>query len=376
MTNVPPTITDQLVSPYDAAIRADRLSLLFRQSFPALFLSLLIACIMCWTLWGSVSPHAAYAWISVLSVSTLIRLIMFLRYFEASPQGPQILAWERPYAVTLMLSSLIWGLGALYLIHECKTMQQGIVLFFLAGMLGGSMVTYASHRVMTICAMSSVMLPSTLWLYIQPGQAALGMAIASTVMMATAFLGTKVLSNAMQSSLLLSYQLQHARDIAENMARTDALTGIFNRRAFVECGAQAIRLCERNAHPVSILLIDIDFFKHVNDTHGHGAGDLVLKKMGHLLESRFRKTDICGRFGGEEFAVLLPNTEVAAAKILADKFRQAVADTAIPWQTENLGVTISIGVAADSYDLESLLQRADMAMYQAKASGRNAMVCF
>jgi len=267
------------------------------------------------------------------------------------------------------------GTGALYLIQEVKTMQQGIVLFFLAGMLGGSMVTYASHRVMTICAMSCVMVPSTLWLYTQPGQAALGMAIASTTMMATAFLGTKVLSKAMQSSLLLSYQLQHARDIAENMARTDALTGIFNRRAFVECGEQAILLCERNAHPVSILLIDIDFFKHVNDTYGHGAGDLVLKRMGHLLESRFRKTDICGRLGGEEFAVLLPNTEVAVAKILADKFRETVADTVIPWQTKNLGVTVSIGVAADSYDLESLLQRADMAMYQAKASGRNATVC-
>jgi diguanylate cyclase (GGDEF)-like protein len=375
MTDVPPTLSVQAASPYEAAIRADTLALLIRQSFPALFLSWIIAGIMCWTLWGAVDPRTVYAWLAVLGVSTLIRLAMFLSYFRAQPEGQRILAWERPYVVTLILSSLVWGLGALYLIPQGETMEQGIVLFFLVGMLGGSMVTYSSHRAMTILAMISVMLPSTIWLYTQPGHVALGMAIACTVLMAGAFRATKVLSDAMQSRLLLSYQLRHARDIAENMARIDALTGMFNRRAFAERGWQAIRLCERDARPVSTLLIDVDFFKKINDTHGHGAGDLVLKQIGKLLDAQFRKSDVCGRLGGEEFAVLLADTDAVAATALADKFRQAVAASSIPWQADTLGVTVSIGVACGSYDLESLLHRADMAMYQAKASGRNATVC-
>jgi diguanylate cyclase (GGDEF)-like protein len=375
MTDVPPALTVKAASPYEAAIRADTLALLIRQSFPAVFLSLVIAGVMCWTLWGVVDPGAVRTWLVVLGISTLIRLAMFLSYFHVRPQGPRILAWERPYAVTLILSALVWGLGALYLLPKGETAEQGIVLFFLVGMLGGCMVTYSSHRAMTIGAMMAVMVPSTIWLYTQPGHVALGMAVACTVLMAGAFRGTKVLYDAMQSRLLMSYQLQHARDIAENMARIDALTGMFNRRAFVERGEQVIRLCELDASPVSTLLIDVDFFKRINDTHGHSAGDLVLKQIGILLDSQFRKSDVCGRLGGEEFAVLLANTDAIAATALADRFRHTVAESSIPWQSDTLSVTVSIGVASESYDLESLLHRADMAMYQAKASGRNATVC-
>ena len=228
---------------------------------------------------------------------------------------------------------------------------------------------------MTIGAMTCVMLPSTIWLYAQPGHVQLGMAVASTVLMIGALRGTNVLYEALQQRILMSYQLRNARDLAENMARTDALTGMLNRRAFVELGDQAIRQCKRDARPVSTLLIDVDFFKRINDTHGHGAGDLVLKQIGHLLNSQFRASDVCGRFGGEEFAVLLADTDAAAATALADKFRVTVAELAIPWQAEALNVTVSIGVASDGYDLESLLHRADMAMYRAKANGRNATVC-
>jgi diguanylate cyclase (GGDEF)-like protein len=375
MTVVPPTLSVKAASPYEAAIRADTLALLFRQSFPAVYLNLIVAGIMCWTLWGTVEAHAMYVWLAVLGVSALIRLAMFVSYFRARPEGQRILAWERPYTATLVLSASIWGLGALYLMQKGETVEQAIVLCFLVGMLGGSLVTYSAHRGMTICAMTSVMLPSTIWLYTQPGHMAFGMAIASTLFMVSALRGTKVLSDAMQGRLLMSYQLQYSRDIAENMARIDALTGMYNRRAFIERGEQAVRLCERDSKPISMLLIDVDFFKKINDTHGHGAGDLILKQIGNFLDSQFRKSDVCGRLGGEEFAVLLANTDADAAAVLADKFRLIVAESSIPWQTESLRVTVSIGVASDSYDLESLLHRADMAMYQAKANGRNTTVC-
>jgi diguanylate cyclase (GGDEF)-like protein len=375
MTVVSPTHSAEATSLYQAAIRADTLALLIRQSFPAVFLSLIVAVIMCWTLWGTVDPTTVYVWLAVLCVTASIRLAMFLSYFRARPQGQRILAWERPYTATLVLSALAWGLGALHLMQQGQMAEQAIILCFLVGMLGGSLVTYSAHRGMTICAMSSVMLPSTIWLYTQPSQMALGLAIASTLFMVSALRGTKVLADAMQSRLLMSYQLQYARDIAENMARIDTLTGMFNRRAFIERGEQAIRLCERDTKPVSTLLIDVDFFKRVNDTHGHGAGDLILKQIGALLDSQFRKSDVCGRIGGEEFAVLLPNTDEVAARTLAEKFRLTVAESSIAWQMELLSVTVSIGIASRSYDLESLLHHADMAMYQAKANGRNATVC-
>lgn len=378
MTDVPPAVDSSPAPPAGAdaaAIRADTLALLVRQSFPAVFLSIAIGGVMCWTLWERIDTAALCRWLGLLGVSTLIRLAMFAGYFRARPHGQRILAWERPYAITLILSSLVWGLGGLFLIPPGREVEQGIVLFFLIGMVGGSMVTYSSHRAMTIAAMTAVILPCTLWLYAQPGRMALGMAVAATVFMAGAVRSTGVLADAMRSRLLMSYQLRRAHAIADGMAHTDALTGICNRRAFIERGEQTLRLCQREARPVSALLIDVDHFKKVNDAHGHAAGDLVLKQVGALLVAQCRQSDVCGRLGGEEFAVLLANTDAAAAAELAERFRLAIAAVSIPWQDQALGVTVSIGVAARSYDLETLLHHADMAMYRAKAGGRNATVC-
>ena len=375
MPKFPGTTSVQSAEPYETAIRADTLALLMRQSFPALFLSICIAGVLCWTLWGSADPFALRIWFCTLSVSTLIRLLMFLSYFRAQPVGQQILAWERPYAATLMLSSLIWGVGALCLIPRGAALEQGIVLFFLIGMAGGGLVTYSARRAMAIGAMTSVMLPCTIWLYAQPGRVTFGMAVAATIYIAGALRATRVLTGAMQRQLLMGYQLTHAHEIADRMAHTDALTGICNRRAFIERGEQTVRLCDRDARPISALLIDIDHFKRINDQHGHAAGDQVLQCIGRLLAAQFRESDVCGRLGGEEFGVLLANTDMAEATVLADRFRQTVAAASAPWGAHVLAVTVSIGVAAQGDNLEALLHRADMAMYQAKAAGRNRTVC-
>lgn len=179
----------------------------------------------------------------------------------------------------------------------------------------------------------------------------------------------------MRGRLLLSYELKHANQIADRMARTDELTNINNRRAFMELGEQTTRLCQRQRQPLSALLIDVDHFKQINDTYGHSAGDLVLKQIGSLMAQQFRAADVCGRIGGEEFAVLLADTDAQAATSVANKFRQAVASTTLQWQGHTLQVTVSIGVASHNADLGALLQRADAAMYQAKNSGRNRVIC-
>ena len=357
-----------------ALVHADTLALLFEQSFPALFQSLVIASILCWTLWGRVDSDKLIIWMGLLVASAVIRLAMYLLYFRAKPVGQAILAWERPYAATLMLTSLIWGLGMVWLMPAGETVERYVILFFVAGLVGGSMVTYSAHRAMTIGVMLSVLLPSTAWLLFQPSHMALGLAVASATFMVGALRGTRVLSTAMQRSLLLGYELKQANAVADHMARTDVLTGIANRRAFMELGEQTTRLCQRQDKPLSALLIDVDHFKAINDTHGHSAGDTVLQHMGALLAQQFRAADVCGRIGGEEFGVLLAETDAATATVVADKLRLAVAAASIPWQGQTLRVTVSIGVASHNANLGTLLQRADTAMYQAKAGGRDRVV--
>jgi diguanylate cyclase (GGDEF)-like protein len=159
-----------------------------------------------------------------------------------------------------------------------------------------------------------------------------------------------------------------------SQAATDGLTGLANRRSFDEELALEWRRSERIGGSLALILIDIDDFKHVNDTHGHQVGDAVLKAVGGALGGRVRQLDFAARYGGEEFVILLPDTELEGAKTLARRLRQDVAKTRVPLPNGGeLGVTISLGIAEKS-DLEraqDLIGAADHALYDAKRRGKN-----
>jgi diguanylate cyclase (GGDEF)-like protein/PAS domain S-box-containing protein len=158
---------------------------------------------------------------------------------------------------------------------------------------------------------------------------------------------------------------------------TDPLTGVFNRRYFMQHLSDEIRKVSVDHRSLSVLAIDFDHFKKVNDKYGHDAGDQVLKAVTIKLEQQIRKTDILARMGGEEFSVMLPNTHYSEAKIIAEKLRAAVANDAITHESDSIPITITIGVAAtdNGYtDESSLLRRADRALYFGKESGRNKVV--
>ena len=163
-------------------------------------------------------------------------------------------------------------------------------------------------------------------------------------------------------------------ELAE-MAHRDPLTGLGNRRDFMERGGAACQTARRYGRELCVLMIDIDHFKAVNDRYGHAAGDDVLRHLAVTLQLVLRGADICARIGGEEFAVLLPEADVQAAREVAERIRRAVEATRVPSEQapEPLQVTVSIGVApfkAQS-SLEATLARADRALYRAKRDGRN-----
>ncbi len=156
-------------------------------------------------------------------------------------------------------------------------------------------------------------------------------------------------------------------------ANSDALTAIANRRAFdLELQCQLARW-QRYGSVFTLMLFDLDHFKAVNDRHGHLAGDAVLRATAEIIKNNLRDVDFVARFGGEEVAVLLVETDHQNALVVADRIRKAIADTEIPWESAKLKVTVSVGVAALSRldDDVALLKRADEALYISKNSGRN-----
>ncbi|MEY2936371.1 MAG: hypothetical protein RL033_7120 [Pseudomonadota bacterium] len=162
----------------------------------------------------------------------------------------------------------------------------------------------------------------------------------------------------------------------ERLAAIDVLTGLRNRRAFQQQIAVEISRASRYGTPLGLLLLDVDHFKQINDSQGHAGGDRVLAALGALLRDRLRTPDIPARWGGEEFVVALPNTDLAGAALAAERLRSAVASATIRHGNIDIRVTISIGVSAldGSETLEALTERADQAMYAAKVKGRNCVM--
>ncbi|MGL4603539.1 MAG: GGDEF domain-containing protein, partial [Iodobacter sp.] len=161
----------------------------------------------------------------------------------------------------------------------------------------------------------------------------------------------------------------------EELVTTDELTGVANRREWQRRCEEAITYARRYQQPLSVLMIDIDHFKNVNDRYGHLAGDLTLKELCRVCTAELRASDCFARWGGEEFVLLLPGTTWAEAIAAGNKLRIAVEQLAVVhFQEHTIKITISIGVAMleeNDKRLDHLLNRADQAMYAAKAGGRN-----
>jgi diguanylate cyclase (GGDEF)-like protein len=172
-------------------------------------------------------------------------------------------------------------------------------------------------------------------------------------------------------------ELRRTLDDLTQQAVTDPLTGLYNRRLFWDALTREIAASKRNNLPFSVILLDIDRFKRVNDTWGHDAGDLVLMEVSKLLEKSVRGSDIAARHGGEEFAILLPDTTIEVAAQRAERLRKQIETLEITYDRQRLGITASFGVAESGSITASpvtLIKAADAAMYAAKSSGRNRVV--
>lgn len=177
-----------------------------------------------------------------------------------------------------------------------------------------------------------------------------------------------------------------ARDISERkvmedqltaLTRIDGLTGAYNRRYFLNQSEAALEMMKRYQRPASMMMMDLDYFKNINDQYGHHIGDLALIAFTQACRKEIRESDVLGRLGGEEFALILPETQIEKAQILAERIRMATSNIAIPCGDQTIGFTVSIGLVefkSEDSSMDSIMHRADLAMYQAKEKGRNQVV--
>lgn len=190
------------------------------------------------------------------------------------------------------------------------------------------------------------------------------------------YIGIREIDNLATSFNVMSESLETTRQILEERAYTDSLSGLFNHRYFQDNLSSELARTERYGHPLSLIVMDIDDFKKVNDTFGHKKGDMALQFLAEKLKGAIRDTDIACRIGGEEFAIILPETTANEAYTVAERLRLDVASQPV----EDIGrITISLGISTvpdSASDKDSLIESADTAMYQAKARGKNQTITY
>ena len=174
-------------------------------------------------------------------------------------------------------------------------------------------------------------------------------------------------------NLTLEAKIEARTKELHQQANTDPLTSILNRRAILRDVDNEIKRCQRHGQTCSILMLDVDYFKQVNDSYGHQVGDDVLVKIADTISNTCRQTDFVGRYGGEEFLIVLPQTDSMQAKDLAERIRENVAALSGDYAFD---VSCSIGIAAlsEGNDMHTLIKRADEAVYEAKHTGRNCTI--
>lgn len=166
----------------------------------------------------------------------------------------------------------------------------------------------------------------------------------------------------------------------QELATTDALTGLSNRRQVLDLAGKALIVSQRYRHPLAVIMLDIDRFKTINDTYGHAAGDVVIIEFARRIRVKLRTSDILGRYGGDEFLIALPQTDVASALPIVRRFKESISAVPVAAKETQVDVGTSIGVCSNELDysltLDVLIDRADQALYKAKTGGRNRIEVF
>jgi diguanylate cyclase (GGDEF)-like protein len=373
--------TDQ-IDPADASAshraraRSDQLRLLFRQSAHAVYMALVGASLWLALIWQAAERSALIVWISALAITTLLRAMLFAAYARVRPEGDQIHRWARPYGLTLVAAVLVWGVGCVWVTPSDSLLHQTLTFACLVCMSGVAISTYATLARLTSLVLIILIAPIVLQFLIQGGPTRNLLAAAGLLYLLAAVRGVSVHSFAVERSFRLGHELNDANRAVSLEANLDPLTGIFNRRGFLAAADRILRRAQGEGRPATMLAIDVDDLKVVNDRHGHAAGDAVLRHVADVLKTRLRVSDVCGRLGGDELAILLPNTTAAEARGVAEKVQAGASSEPLEHAGVTIPVTLSIGLASHTTDVEELLNAADRAMYTAKNSGKDGLMMF
>jgi diguanylate cyclase (GGDEF)-like protein len=353
-------------------VLTEKIRLLYINSLIPAMLSGVAALFLVAALWSTANHQSLLIWLSVTIFLAIIRISLILSFKQKNPTGIEILKWERPFTLSLFAVFLTWSIGVLMVTPRDNLSSIFIVSVFSIGLAAAAISWYGYLRYVQLGTICMALIPIITVLLTHGQPETLWVGTAACFMFLSCISTSHIFQKTLNGNLELAYDLEKSIKDAEVLARTDVLTGLNNRRAFFDKAPSLLKSCHAKEMPASIVMFDIDYFKKINDEFGHAGGDVALQHVAELLSSKLRKSDLSCRFGGEEFAVLLPNTDFDEATKTAEKLKTLISSTPVVFsRNKSIPLTASFGVADVGETIDEILNNADQAMYNAKNNGRN-----
>jgi diguanylate cyclase (GGDEF)-like protein len=352
-------------------VEAEQVRLLHENALLSQLVALVNASILAYVLWPEVEAHKVAGWLVCMVCVSLLRLAEAHAYTSIKPSASDTRVWRNRFLLGAFASGVAWGAAAVVLFPPDSLPHQVFVSFVIAGMVAGAVATLSP--VMAAFALFAVpaLAPVALQFLLREGPLHFPMSFMAVLFGLAIMTVARHVNGTMRENLRMSQ-----RNV--ELAHFDALTGLPNRLMFAQSLDHALQRARRNDSLLALLFVDVDRFKNVNDALGHDAGDHLLREVALRMRNALRASDIVARFGGDEFIVVLEDLpEAAYAASVAAKLLDTLAEP-MHIEGQEFHVTASIGIATcpqDARDARTLQKNADVAMFRAKAQGRNGF-CF
>lgn len=319
-------------------------------------------------------PVLAYGALSGFLVGGLLRAAYHLGHKRLITRQPRLN--DLLFALSVFLPAALWsGLFTYFFLFTADDQMKLLIVMATIGLCSGGATSYAPHRGLAAAYAGLITLPTCIGIIVYTPHEMVFLLLVVIYFTFTLMLllrGHREYWSALENEAALADKTRQL----EVISATDPLTGVFNRRHFNRMLAREWRRCSRDQNPLSLLILDLDHFKRINDAFGHAAGDAYLCAAAKAMQECFKRgSDVIARYGGEEFTALLPNTPASSARVMAEKLRHQIQALTVAHEGQRLQTTVSIGVAGTVPDFrlsgEILVHEADQALYLAKRSGRN-----
>lgn len=347
------------------------------QQTPRTMVAMLIVSSVYFWMYFQFIPFTILAvWFSLQILLALYRLHnakMFEKYVHENDQA-QIEKQKLLFLLSAIFQALMWTVSSILVSVYAPQPYELTSFIMIIGVITAAVITMSTIYHVYLVFFSLMITPQIIIMLYYGEHQHVGLVIFTLIYIPSTILLSRALYENRLSSILDNCELEKSVNELHKLSMIDNLTNIYNRRYFFKMSQDLVSIAAREQKKVSLLMIDIDYFKKINDTYGHQAGDFILVSLVKEIEKVMRKSDIFARIGGEEFSILLHNTSIEGACVIAEKIREIIENKVFTYNSISINLTISIGIAElneKHTSIETLYTQADKQLYFAKASGRN-----